>query len=180
VWLRQFLVERPRLRSFRQTILNFTLLCVLRQIRAENAEIVVPAGIPLFALLCTRSIEMNNDRIVQSINTLKGYVADLKKMLFKPKGRSFLGLSRSIQRYMELIENRAKICSCLGEKNPDIDYHLNIITREINDIRKMVFDYSSHTTEFMETEADIDICFDLIDMAISNLRFMHEISNSEV
>lgn len=127
---------------------------------------------------------MKNTRILESIKTLKGYVSDLKEMLFRPKGQSFLFLSRSIQRYIEMIENRANICSRLAEHDY-ANHYVGIITREIGDIRRIVFDYSSHMSECMETEEDMSICFDLIELNISYLESLFvqpelEISDQEV
>lgn len=126
---------------------------------------------------------MNNTSILNSISTLKGFVSELKQTVFRPKMGSFLFLSRSIQRYMDLIENHCKICSSHIGKNDQADHYLMVINREIEDIRKMVFNHSIAKTQFLETEEDIYDCFDQVELQISYLESMftqYPISNPEV
>lgn len=115
---------------------------------------------------------MSDTIIINSITTLKSFVVDLKKNIFRPKTGSFLFLFRSIHRYMELVEIHCKICSSHIGKNDQTDQYLMIITREIGDIRKMIFNHSEANDKFRETEEDIHDCFDQIEMNIEYLESM--------
>lgn len=115
---------------------------------------------------------MNNTSILNSVSSLKGFVSELKQTVFRPKIGSFLYLSRSIQRYIAMIDNRCKICSSYIGKNERADNCFMIITREIEDIRKMIFNHSEESQEFLETEENIYDCFDQIEMNIEYLESM--------
>ena len=126
---------------------------------------------------------MSNPSILNSISTIKWFVSELKQTVFRPKMGSFLFLSRSIQRYMELIKNHCDLCSSFIGKNDNADHYLKVIHREIEDIRKIVFNHTNAKTQYLESEEDIYDCFDQIEMNISYLEAMftqYPVSNSEV
>ncbi|MGA1717822.1 MAG: hypothetical protein ACO4AA_02140 [Aquiluna sp.] len=124
---------------------------------------------------------MDNTSIFNSVTTLKGFVSDLKETIFRRKTGSFVFLARCIQRQLSMIENRCKICSAYIGKNDLAEHSIHVITREIADIRKVLFEInivSVHNDSFLEIEDEIYDSFDQIELHIEYLEAMF--SNKEV
>ena len=121
---------------------------------------------------------MDNTSIFNSVTTLRGFVSDLKETIFRRKTGSFVFLTRCIQRYMDLVENRCKICSSYIGKNDLAEHSIHVITREIGDIRKVLFEKFDHNDSFLEIEEEIYDSFDQIELHIEYLEAMF--SNQEV
>lgn len=115
---------------------------------------------------------MDNTSILNSISTLKGFVSGLKESIFRAKIGSFVFLSRYIQRELSIIETRCKICSSYIGKNDRAEHSIRIITREIGDIRKVLFEEFDHRDSFREIEEEIYDSFDQIEMNIEYLEAM--------
>jgi hypothetical protein len=121
---------------------------------------------------------MDNTSIFNSVTTLRGFVSDLKETIFRRKTGSFVFLARCIQRQLSMIENRCKICSAYIGKNDLAEHSIHVITREIGDIRKVLFEKFDHNDSFLEIEEEIYDSFDQIELHIEYLEAMF--SNQEV
>jgi len=77
-----------------------------------------------------------------------------------------------------MIENRCKICSSYIGKNDLAEHSIHVITREIGDIRKVLFEKFDHNDSFLEIEEEIYDSFDQIELHIEYLEAMF--SNQEV
>lgn len=121
---------------------------------------------------------MDNTSILNSVTTLRGFVSDLKETIFRRKTGSFVYLSRCIQRQLSITENRCKICSSYIGKNDLAEHSIHVITREIGDIRKALFEKFDHNDSFLEIEEEIYDSFDQIELHIEYLEAMF--SNQEV
>ena len=115
---------------------------------------------------------MDNTSIFNSVTTLRGFVSDLKETIFRRKTGSFVFLARCIQRQLSMIENRCKICSSYIGKNDLAEHSIHVITREIGDIRKVLFEKFDHNDSFLEIEEEIYDSFDQIELHIEYLEAM--------